>query len=79
MDLIVGSGAYSVGTLDAMLDIEDGGLPSIQLEVNREARTLSYLWKPLLSTFLDNAHEGNPRAFYGTYGNTKPGRIVRGI
>lgn len=79
MDLIVGSGAYSVGTLDAMLDIEEGGLPSIDLEVDRVARTASYLWKPLLTTFLVNAYDGNPRAFYGTYGKKKPGRIVRGV
>ncbi|KAK6073857.1 hypothetical protein SCUP515_06779 [Seiridium cupressi] len=79
MDLIVGTGAYSLGTLDAMLDIEEGDLPSIDLEVDRQARTLSYRWKPFLSTFLANAYDGNPRAFYGKYGKMKPGRIVRGI
>lgn len=79
MELIIGSGAYSVGTLDAMLDIPEGDIPSIELELDREKRTASCLWKPLLSTFLFNAHEGNPRAFYGTYGKKKPGRIVRGI
>lgn len=79
MDLMVGSGAFSVGTIDVMLDIEEGDLPGIALEVDREARTASFLWKPLLSTFLDNALEGNPRAHYGIYGKKKPGRIVRGI
>lgn len=79
MDLAVGSGASIVGTLDVMLDIDDGDLPSIELEIDRKARTASYLWRPLLSTFLGNAVEGNPRSFYGTYGRKKPGRIVRGI
>ncbi|KAH6652405.1 hypothetical protein BKA67DRAFT_573893 [Truncatella angustata] len=79
MELIIGSGAYSVGTIDAMLDIKEGDLPSIELDVNRETRIVSYQWRPLLSTFLENAHDGNPRAFYGTYGKTKPGRIVRGV
>lgn len=79
MDLAVGSGASIVGTLEVMLDIEEGDLSSIELEVDRRARTASYLWKPLLSTFFDNAFDGNPRGFYGTYGRKKPGRIVKGI
>ncbi|KAF7518919.1 hypothetical protein G7054_g13281 [Neopestalotiopsis clavispora] len=81
LELVVGSGAYNRGSLDVMLDIPNPGasLAGVALRVDRDRRTVSCLWQPLLSTFLCNAHEGNPYAFYGTYGKKKPGRIVRGV
>jgi hypothetical protein len=81
LELVIGSGAYNRGSLDVMLDIPDPGasLAGVALQVDRDRRTVSCLWQPLLSTFLCNAHEGNPYAFYGTYGKKKPGRIVRGV
>ncbi|KAI1860521.1 hypothetical protein JX265_009920 [Neoarthrinium moseri] len=79
MELWIGSGCSKVGSMSPMLDVGEGGLPGMALEVDREARTVSYYWRPLLSTFLANAHDGNPRAFYGIYGKKRPGRVVRGV
>ncbi|ETS77301.1 hypothetical protein PFICI_11175 [Pestalotiopsis fici W106-1] len=79
MALAIGRQAHGISTYEPMLNIPEGEIPGIAMEIDYERRIVSYLWKPLLSTFLCNAHDESPYVFYGKHGKQIPGRVIRGI